>query len=98
MAEADIDATGVASFAAACAAACGSTLLCLKTAFCLNKSSSDAGAKRSMLHLRLLVMQKIVDCRSLATEILNVLAAGMKKERVSFHAHMSKLKQEVKPA
>jgi hypothetical protein len=75
----------------------GSTLLCLKTAFRLNESSADVGAKRSMPHLRLRVMQKIVDHRSLATEILNVLAAGMNKERVTFHAHMSKLEQEVEP-
>jgi hypothetical protein len=72
-------------------------LLCLKTTFRLNESSTDAGAKRSMPHLRLRVTQKIVDRRMLATEILNVLAAGMHKERVTLHAHTSKLKQEVEP-
>jgi hypothetical protein len=59
--------------------------------------STDVGAKRSMPHLRLSVTQKIVDRRSLATEILNVLAAGMKKERVTFHAHTSKFELEVEP-
>jgi hypothetical protein len=74
-----------------------STLLCLKTTFRLKESCSDAGAKRSMLHLRLRVTQKIVDHRMLATEILDVLAAGMHKERVTLHAHASKLKREVEP-
>ncbi len=47
--------------------------------------------------MRLLVMKKIVDHRSLATEIINVLAAGINKERVTFHAHTSKLEGEVEP-
>ncbi len=41
--------------------------------------------------------KKIMDRRSLATEILNVLVAGMNKERVTFHTHTSKLEGEVEP-
>ncbi len=80
-----------------CLRSSGSTLLRLKTTFRLNESRADAGAKRSMPHLRLRVTQKIVDRRMLATEILDVLAAGMRKESVTLHAHTSKLKQEVEP-